>query len=142
MRVFLVVILFFMSIFFSQRPLADVKVWEEKIVIPTYTWGPDDKNPVFRSTGGPMIYPYPMQDRLGDIKADRIYQALFLENEYLKVCVLPELGGHVHEVFNKTINQPVFYVNHVIKPNLLAIRGAWISGGGNQSGEEDEIYPR
>ncbi|MFH1742067.1 MAG: DUF5107 domain-containing protein, partial [bacterium] len=131
MRVSLVAVLFLTVVLTLpiQRPLADVKVWEEEIVIPTYAWGPDDKNPIFPTTGGRNIYPYPMQERIGGVKADRTYRGLFLENEYLKVCVLPELGGHVHEVYNKSIDKPVFYVNHVIKPNLLAMRGAWISGG-------------
>ncbi|HPO07549.1 MAG TPA: DUF5107 domain-containing protein, partial [bacterium] len=106
-----------------------VKVWEDQIVIPTYAWHPGSIDPVFHAIEGNMIYPYTLQDRLGETKADRTYRALFMENEYLRVCVLPELGGHLHEVLNKSIDKPMFYVNHVIKPNLLAMRGAWISGG-------------
>ena len=129
MRVLSVSILLLVVIWPVERPFADVDVWEGEIVLPTYVWGPDDKNPIFAATHHRTIYPYPMQDRLGDTKVDRTYRALFLENEYLKVTVLPELCGHVHEVIDKTTGQPVFYVNHVVKPNLIGIRGAWISGG-------------
>ncbi|HOE10168.1 MAG TPA: DUF5107 domain-containing protein [bacterium] len=106
-----------------------VKVWEDRITIPTYAWHPGSIDPVFPAVEGNNIYPYTLQDQLGDTKTDRTYRALFMENEYLRVCVLPELGGHVYEIINKSIDKPMYYVNHVIKPNLLAMRGAWISGG-------------
>ncbi|MHB8865187.1 MAG: DUF5107 domain-containing protein, partial [Pirellulaceae bacterium] len=47
----------------------------------------------------------------------------------LKVTCLPELGGRLHSVFDKTRNQEMFYCNGVIKPGMIAMRGAWISGG-------------
>ena len=54
---------------------------------------------------------------------------MFLENEYLRVTCLPELGGRLHSVFDKTTNQEMFHLNRVIKPGMIAMRGAWISGG-------------
>jgi len=125
-RLFFLLLLLPLSL---QVIAGSVKVWEDQIVIPTYAWHPGSIDPVFHAIEGNMIYPYTLQDRLGETKADRTYRALFMENEYLRVCVLPELGGHLHEVLNKSIDKPMFYVNHVIKPNLLAMRGAWISGG-------------
>ncbi|HEY3131835.1 MAG TPA: DUF5107 domain-containing protein [Acidobacteriota bacterium] len=64
-----------------------------------------------------------------DHRVERAYQAVFLENEYLRVTVLPELGGHLYAIFDKTANRDVLYTNHVIKYALVAIRGAWVSGG-------------
>jgi tetratricopeptide (TPR) repeat protein len=117
---------------------AQVKAWEGTLVIPTYTWE-DDLNPKFwalEGTGkgstaplGAIIYPYTMQDHLFRTKVDHTYKALFLENEYLKVTCLPELGGRLHSVLDKTTGQDMFHINHVIKPSMIGMRGAWISGG-------------
>ena len=60
---------------------------------------------------------------------DRTYKALCLENEYLKVICLPELGGRLHSVYDKTQKAEVFHRNNVIKPGMIAMRGAFISGG-------------
>jgi tetratricopeptide (TPR) repeat protein len=70
-----------------------------------------------------------MQDHLSRAKVDRTYKALFLENEYLKVTCLPELGGRLHSVFDKTTGEEMFHLSRVIKPGMIAMRGAWISGG-------------
>jgi len=76
-----------------------------------------------------ITYPYNMQDHLSRTLEDRTYRALFLENEYLLVTCLPELGGRLHSVYDKTTNQEVFHKNNVIKPGMIAMRGAFISGG-------------
>ena len=55
---------------------------------------------------------------------------MILENEYLKICVLPELGGRLYYAVDKTNNYDFIYHNHVIKPALIGTTGAWISGGG------------
>lgn len=117
---------------------AEVRAWEGEITIPTYPWQ-DDINPTFwaleegaklsTTVKTSIIYPYTMQDHLSRTKVDRTYKALFLENEYLKVTCLPELGGRLHSVLDKTQNQETFHLNHVIKPGMIAMRGAWISGG-------------
>jgi len=116
----------------------EVRAWEGSIVIPTYAWE-EDLNPKFWALEGgtrlsttvrePIVYPYVMQDHLSRRKADRKYKALFLENEYLRVTCLPELGGRLHSVLDKSQNQEMFHLNSVIKPGMIAMRGAWISGG-------------
>jgi tetratricopeptide (TPR) repeat protein len=122
----------------SSRSWADVKAWEGTATIPTYGWQ-DDVNPKlwalegevkFSTTvKGSIVYPYAMQDYLSRTRADRTYKALFLENEYLKVTCLPELGGRLHSVLDKTQGKEMFHLNDVIKPGMIAMRGAWISGG-------------
>jgi len=117
---------------------AKVKAWEGTVTIPTYGWA-EDVNPKFwalegevkfaTTVKGSIIYPYTMQDHLYRTKADRTYKALFLENEYLKVTCLPELGGRLHSVLDKTQGEQMFHLNKVIKPGMIAMRGAWISGG-------------
>jgi len=126
------------SLVFPSASSAEVKAWQGTITVPTYGWE-EDINPKlwalesqakFATTvRGSIVYPYPMQDHLSRTKVDRTYKALFLENEYLKVTCLPELGGRLHSVFDKTEQKEMFHYNKVIKPGMIAMRGAWISGG-------------
>jgi tetratricopeptide (TPR) repeat protein len=115
-----------------------VKAWQGTITIPTYPWEEDpypkfwalEESPKWSTTvHGSIVYPYRMQDHLLRTKVDRTYKALFLENEYLKVTCLPELGGRLHSVFDKTEGKEMFHLNRVIKPSMIALRGAFISGG-------------
>ena len=111
-----------------------VRVWEEPLVIPTYLTGEPEVLPMFyqgRAYQGAQgrIYPYHLLDELTDVKQDKTYKAVYLENEYVKVCVLPELGGRIFSVVDKTNNYDLFYHQHVIKPALIGMLGAWISGG-------------
>ncbi len=117
---------------FFVIPLAAAKgkvaVSRGQITLPTYPWS-SVKHPYFRGTDRVNIYPYPMLDFLSRDKTDRPYQTVVLENEFLRITFLPELGGRIHEMINKSSGEPVFYVNHVIKPGLIGQCGAWISGG-------------
>lgn len=106
-----------------------VRVWEGTLTLPTYALLPDDPNPQFRETDGSIVYPYTMQDNLGSERADHTWRAFFLENEYLKVACLPEIGGRIQWVLDKRENEQMFYNNRVIRPGLIALRGAWVSGG-------------
>ena len=101
----------------------------EILEIPTYEYGPQDPNPPFQRRGPWGIYPYSMLDDLGTEARPREYRALVLENEYLLVTVLPELGGHLYSAVDKSTGREIFYRNHVVKPGLVALRGAWVSGG-------------
>jgi len=111
-----------------------VTVWEEPLVIPTYEVGPPEPNPMFYTNESyqgaqKRIYPYPLQDNLTHIRKEKTYKALYLENEYVKLSMLPELGGRVFSALDKTNNYDFFYHQHVIKPALIGMLGAWISGG-------------
>lgn len=111
-----------------------VRVWEESVVFPTYRIGEPDKNPMFlekrvyQGSSG-VVYPYPIIERIFDEKIDQTYQAIFLENQYLKIMLLPQLGGRVHMALDKTNGYHFVYYNHVIKPALVGLTGPWISGG-------------
>jgi tetratricopeptide (TPR) repeat protein len=70
-----------------------------------------------------------MLDQLTDERVETPYTVLFLENEYIKVGVLPEIGGRVFEANDKTNAYDFLYRQHVIKPALIGMLGAWISGG-------------
>ncbi len=97
--------------------------------LPTYLLGEEDPNPPFQMSDRHDVYPYTMLDDLTDRRESKTYRAIYLENEFLKVIILPELGGRVYSVFDKVARREVFYRNQVVKYGLVALRGAWISGG-------------
>lgn len=112
----------------------EVKAWEEEISIPTYKIGAPDKNPMFlekrvyQGSNG-AVYPHAVIDKVYDDKENKIYKAVFLENEYLKIMILPELGGRIQMALDKTNDYHFVYYNRVIKPALVGLTGPWISGG-------------
>ncbi len=114
--------------------MCEVKVWEESIIIPTYEIGEAEKNPIFldkrvyQGSSG-KVYPYPTIEKISDEKTNKEYQAVYLENRYLKVMILPELGGRIQRAYDKTNDYDFVYYNHVIKPALVGLTGPWISGG-------------
>lgn len=111
-----------------------VKAWREMVTIPTYEVGLPEKNPMFlekrvyQGSSG-VVYPYPVIETMSDEKEDKDYLAIWLENEYIKVMVLPELGGRVQMAYDKIAQRHFVYYNHVIKPALVGLAGPWISGG-------------
>ena len=114
--------------------MSQAKVWVEQITIPTYEIGEAEKNPIFldkrvyQGSSG-KVYPYPTVEKISEKKTDKEYTAVWLENEYLKVMVLPELGGRIQRAYDKTNDYDFVYYNHVIKPALVGLTGPWISGG-------------
>ncbi|MFV0345033.1 MAG: DUF5107 domain-containing protein [Bacteroidales bacterium] len=110
------------------------KAWEEDIMLPTYEIGEEEKNPIFlekrvyQGSSG-AVYPYPVVEKVADEKKDKKYRAIFLENEYLKIMILPELGGRVHMAYDKVQQRHFVYYNQVVKPALVGLTGPWISGG-------------
>ena len=112
----------------------EVSMKEDTIVLPTYAPGGYDKTPLFytgRVYQGAQgrVYPYPMQDVLHDGKIDETYKYLTLENDWLQMGLLPEHGGHLLNFTDKATGFEAFYRQHVIKPALIGMLGAWISGG-------------
>ena len=114
--------------------MSTVKIWQQDTIIPTYKVYPPEKNPLFiekrayqGSTG--KVYPLPVTEKISDTKEDVSYHAVYLENEYLKLMILPELGGRIQRALDKTNNYDFVYYNHVIKPALVGLAGPWISGG-------------
>ncbi|WP_276481460.1 DUF5107 domain-containing protein [Paraflavitalea pollutisoli] len=111
-----------------------VSAWEEKVIIPTYKTGKPDPNPMFfekrvyQGSSG-KVYPHAVIDQVYDEKYDKEYQAVFIENEYLKIMILPELGGRIQMAYDKTNDYHFVYHNRVIKPALVGLAGPWISGG-------------
>ncbi|MDZ7345153.1 MAG: DUF5107 domain-containing protein, partial [candidate division KSB1 bacterium] len=115
-------------------PLFSASIVEKELILPTYGIEPPDPNPrfytgrVYQGAQG-RIYPYPISDVLSNVKTDKTYRAVYLENEYIRLCVLPEIGGRIFEAVDKTNGYHFFYRQNVIKPSLIGMLGAWISGG-------------
>lgn len=111
-----------------------VKTWKEQVIIPTYEVGAPEKNPIFlekrvyQGSSG-VVYPYPVIEKIADEKVDKVYNAIYMENEYIKIMILPELGGRIQMAYDKIKERYFIYYNHVIKPALVGLTGPWISGG-------------
>jgi len=107
----------------------------EPLTIPTYPVGAPEKNPVFfdkrvyQGSSG-KVYPVPFIDKVFDDPTDITYQSARLENECVRLVMLPEIGGRIYLGQDKTnANYDFFYRNDVIKPALVGLAGPWISGG-------------
>ena len=112
----------------------EVKAWVEEVSIPTYPIGRPEKNPMFlekrvyQGSSG-VVYPHPVIEKIADEKTEQLYNAVFLENDYLKIMILPELGGRIQRAYDKVRQRDFIYYNQVIKPALVGLAGPWISGG-------------
>jgi tetratricopeptide (TPR) repeat protein len=118
----------------SESFAGTARAWEEVVVIPTYGVGQPDKNPMFlekrvyQGSSG-VVYPYPVIDKVESQSHPQDYRAVFLENQYLRIMLLPQLGGRVQMALDKTNDYHFVYYNRVIKPALVGLAGPWISGG-------------
>jgi tetratricopeptide (TPR) repeat protein len=114
--------------------VAPVKAWRASVKIWTYRPEAPNKNPMFlekrvyQGSSG-MIYPLPFIDRISTEPEDREWDAIHIENEFLRLMILPEIGGRIHVGFDKIGGYDFFYRQNVIKPALVGLAGPWISGG-------------
>lgn len=121
----------------NQRALIDsggVAAWRQPLVIPTYEPAEPDAYPMFldrrvyQGSSG-RTYPLPFIDRIASEPTPHEWDAFHLENEYVRLVVLPELGGRIYIGYDKTNGYDFFYRNNVIKPALVGLAGPWVSGG-------------
>lgn len=111
-----------------------VACWEAPLTIDTYEPAEPDRYPLFldrrvyQGSSG-KVYPIPFTDRIVPEKAPREWRAIHLENRWVRLVLLPELGGRIHIGYDKTADYDFFYRNNVIKPALVGLAGPWISGG-------------
>ncbi|WP_348267816.1 DUF5107 domain-containing protein [Edaphobacter paludis] len=111
-----------------------VKAWNEPVVLRTYNPAPPDPNPLFlekrvyQGSSG-RVYPLPVIDRIETEAIDQEWEAVHLENQYLRLMVLPQIGGRIHVGVDKRNGYDFFYRQNVIKPALVGLAGPWISGG-------------
>ncbi|NCC90464.1 MAG: DUF5107 domain-containing protein, partial [Spirochaetia bacterium] len=97
----------------------EVSCWTEMVTIPTYGVGKPEKNPMFfekrvyQGSSG-KVYPHQVIESISDEKEDVVYEAVFLENDYLRIMILPQLGGRIQRAYDKTIGYDFVYYNEVI----------------------------
>ena len=114
----------------AMPAIPQVKVWEGTLTLPTYQEGLPDPNPPFDIFATSRFnYPYTVRDKLTDRRIDQHWRALYLENEYLKCSVLPDIGGHLYSCTDKVNGKEMFYANPSIKKALIGYRGAWAAFG-------------
>jgi tetratricopeptide (TPR) repeat protein len=107
-----------------------VRVWEDVLEIPVYDEGAPDLNPSFdQFAGNRFSYPYTLRKEITDHRVQHHLRAVYLENEYLKCSVLPDIGGHLYTCIDKISGQPMFYANPSIKKARIGYRGAWAAFG-------------
>jgi tetratricopeptide (TPR) repeat protein len=111
-----------------------VKAWREPVVLQTYLPAEPDPNPLFlekrvyQGSSG-KVYPLPVIDRVATEPCEHTWQAVHIENEYLRLMIMPEIGGRIHVGYDKINGYDFFYRQNVIKPALVGLAGPWISGG-------------
>jgi tetratricopeptide (TPR) repeat protein len=109
---------------------AQVRVWQGTLTLPTYEEGLPDPNPPFdQFAGNRFNYPYTLRDKLTSRRVNHDWRAVYLENEYLKCSVLPDIGGHLYTCTDKLSGKSMFYANPSIKKAAISYRGAWAAFG-------------
>ncbi|WP_369374766.1 DUF5107 domain-containing protein [Promicromonospora sp. Populi] len=108
--------------------------WAAPLTLTTYEPLPPDRFPayldrrVYQGSSG-RVYPLPFHHQIADEPHQREWQAVHLENEWLRIVVLPELGGRIHVARERGSGRDFFWTNPVIKPALVGLAGPWVAGG-------------
>src|SRR5580658_3697007 len=109
---------------------AEVRVWQATLTLPTYEEGAPDPNPPFDAfSTGRFNYPYTLRENITNQRVPHDWRAVYMENEYLRCSVLPDIGGHLYTCLDKVSGQPMFYANPSIKKANIGYRGAWAAFG-------------
>jgi tetratricopeptide (TPR) repeat protein len=121
----------FVFLLLSSLPICgQVHVWEGVLKLPTYEEGAPNPNPPFdQFSTGRFNYPYTLRNEITNTRVEHEWRAVYLENEYLKCSVLPDIGGHLYTCVDKISGQPMFYANPSIKKARIGYRGAWAAFG-------------
>jgi len=113
---------------------AQVKAWEEPVVISTLKTGKPAEHPTFKPeinlyADDDQIYPYCYNYKITDDYENKTYNGCFLENKYIKVLITPDIGGKLYGAVDKTDGYDFIYWQPTVKPALISLTGPWVSGG-------------
>lgn len=128
-------ILFLLSIFLISGcgTKGKTSITESLEIIKTYPFGDPDLVPILIRSSlwgkGARLYPYSFIDEFSKTAEDRKWKVIHLENPYISVSVLPEVGGKIWGAVEKSTGSEFIYKNHVLKFREIALRGPWTSGG-------------
>ena len=111
-----------------------VAAWSQPLLIDTYLPAEPDPYPAFLETrvyqgSSGKVYPLPFHESIAQEKRPHEWQAIHLENAWVRLVIMPELGGRIHIGYDKVAGYDFIYRNNVIKPALVGLAGPWISGG-------------
>ena len=100
---------------------------EERRFISTYEYS--EANPVPVLVSDPRLYPYHKYQAYAVDPVEKEWTVVKLENAYIEVYVLPEVGGKVWGAIEKSSGHEFIYRNEVLKFRSISLRGPWTSGG-------------
>ena len=104
---------------------AQQATFSEKLV-PVKTYAFSDPNPVPEFG---KIYPYFRFDGYADKGVVRDWKMVEMENDYIKLWIVPEVGGKIWGAIEKSTGKEFIYYNHSVKFRDVSMRGPWTSGG-------------
>ncbi|MDR2041932.1 MAG: DUF5107 domain-containing protein [Tannerella sp.] len=100
-------------------------VSEETLELTTYPYDDPDVTPHPESS----FYPYFKYDGYAHQGQPQSWESVVLENDYLRVTVIPAIGGKIWGAVEKSTGKEFIYFNHSVKFRNIAMRGPWTSGG-------------
>ena len=133
LRNILIIVLLSSILFSCGKQSQQVNLKEETVTIPTYKNAPPNLMPRFYEGRGHQgvqkrIYPYPYDDGQTNVLTDEKYHMIEVENDYISLGIMPQMGGRIYYANDKTNNYNWFYHNHVVKPSMIGMVGNWVSG--------------
>ena len=120
---FIIISIFSFTEIHAQESIIKEEIWDIK----TYPFSDPDPVPIL--TRRPSIYPYFSFNKFSHKGIDKKWKVVTLENDYIKLMVLPEVGGKVYGAIEKSTGNEFLYYNKVLKFRQIAMRGPWTSGG-------------
>ncbi|HVX83385.1 MAG TPA: DUF5107 domain-containing protein [Phycisphaerae bacterium] len=117
-----------------DQSAAPVRAWRQPVTLDTYLPAAPEPCPMFlekrvyQGSSG-RVYPLPVVERIAENSVPHAWDAIHIENEYLRLMILPDIGGRIHVGLDKANGYDFFYRQNVIKPALVGLAGPWISGG-------------
>lgn len=107
----------------------------ETVNILTYPFVEPEVMPLFSETAnhqGTSGNPYPVRATSNVVienPSDKPWTVITLENDYVRIGIMPELGGRISEAYDKRTGYNFLYRQHVVKPAMIGVYGPWTSGG-------------
>ncbi|WP_339922985.1 DUF5107 domain-containing protein [uncultured Cyclobacterium sp.] len=127
MKLKIVALLTLMLAFVNFGKAQEAHISQQQTVFETYPFS--DPNPIPSLAHKPGIYPYFNFDGFSVKSEKKEWNVVTLENEYLEITVMPEIGGRIWGALEKSTGEDFIYENEVVKFRNIAMRGPWTSGG-------------
>ena len=111
----------------------EAEIYEEEKVIKTYPYSDPDPLPIMARSSlwgkSSRFYPYFFFSKFSNVSKDQSWKLVRMENPYIEVFILPQVGGKLYGAVEKSTKNEFIYLNSVMKFREVAVRGPWTSGG-------------